>query len=48
MDCLLSWNFTHMGVVSYGKLLQFNEREGRKTPFLMTPEAFINYEKDMV
>jgi hypothetical protein len=48
IDCLLSWNFTHMGVVSYGKLLKCNEREGLKTPFLMTPEAFMDYEKDIV
>jgi hypothetical protein len=47
MDYLLSWNFTHMGVVSYGKLLKYNEREGFKTPLLITPEAFMNYEKDM-
>lgn len=47
MDYLLSWNFTHMGVVSYGKLLKYNEGKGRKTPLLITPEAFMNYEKDV-
>jgi hypothetical protein len=47
MDCLLSWNFTHMGVVSYGKLLKYNEKAGLKTPLLITPEAFMNNEKDM-
>jgi hypothetical protein len=46
MDYLLSWNFNHMGVVSYGKLLKYNESVGLKTPFLITPEAFMNNERD--
>jgi hypothetical protein len=48
MDYLLSWNFTHMGVVSYSKLLKYNEGKGLKTPLLITPEAFMNYEKDIL
>jgi hypothetical protein len=48
MDYLLSRNFTHMGVVSYGKLLSYNEGKGLKTPLLITPEAFMNYEKDIL
>jgi hypothetical protein len=47
MDYLLSWNFSHMGVVSYGKLLKYNEREGLKTPFLITPEIFMNNEREL-
>jgi hypothetical protein len=32
MDYVLSWNFTHMRVVSYSKLLKYNETRGLKTP----------------
>jgi hypothetical protein len=42
MDYLLSWNFSHMGVVSYSKLLKYNEKQGLKTPFLITPDIFMN------
>jgi hypothetical protein len=48
MDYLLSWNFIHMGVASYGKLLKYNEGKGLITPLLITPEAFMNYEKDIL
>jgi hypothetical protein len=40
MDYLLSWSFTRMGVASYGKLLDYNEKMGLKTPYLITPEVF--------
>jgi predicted nucleic acid-binding protein len=39
LDYLVSWNYSHLGVVSYAKLLGYNQLHGLKTPVLVTPEA---------
>jgi hypothetical protein len=46
MDYLLSWNFKHMGILSYAKLLKYNECKGLKTPILTSPEIFLNNEEN--
>jgi hypothetical protein len=48
MDCLLTWNFKHMGIRSYGKLIKYNEREGLKTPLLTSPDIFLNNEENLL
>jgi predicted nucleic acid-binding protein len=45
MDYILTWNFTHMGIETYRKLLKYNETKGYKTPLLITPEYFIEEEE---
>jgi hypothetical protein len=42
MDYLLSWNCTHLGGVSLGKLLVFNNKNNLWTPRLVTPEYMID------
>jgi hypothetical protein len=39
MDYLLTWNFTHIGIVAYTKLFKYNEVHELKTPFLVNPET---------
>jgi predicted nucleic acid-binding protein len=39
INYLLSWNYTHLGIESYGKLFRYNEMHGLPTPLLITPEA---------
>ena len=41
IDYLLSWNCTHLGILTYVKLQKFNEKLGLFTPLLITPEALI-------
>jgi hypothetical protein len=41
VDYLLSWNCTHLGMVSYGKIYSYNENHGLWTPALVTPEVLI-------
>jgi hypothetical protein len=38
VDYLLTWNFAHMGLDSYTKMLEYNHTRGLKTPILTTPE----------
>jgi predicted nucleic acid-binding protein len=40
LDYLLSWNCTHLGIFAYAKILEYNNKNGLKTPLLVTPEAF--------
>jgi hypothetical protein len=37
IDYLLTWNFTHMGIETYKKLLAYNDNIGLQTPFLLSP-----------
>jgi hypothetical protein len=46
IDYLLSWNFTHLGMISYIKIHDYNEKHGLWTPLLVTPDALIELEKD--
>jgi hypothetical protein len=39
IDYLLSWNCKHLGIVSYAKVKEYNDRHGLWTPLLATPEA---------
>jgi hypothetical protein len=45
MNYILSWNFAHMGIESYGILLKYNDTIGVKTPLLTTPEILLDREK---
>jgi predicted nucleic acid-binding protein len=45
MDYILSWNFAHMGIESYGILLKYNDTIGTKTPLLITPELLLDAEE---
>ncbi|MDR0551024.1 MAG: type II toxin-antitoxin system VapC family toxin [Spirochaetaceae bacterium] len=42
IDYLLSWNYTHLGHRSYGKVYMYNYQRGLKTPDLLTPEMFMD------
>jgi hypothetical protein len=46
IDYLLSWNCTHLGQVSYGKIYAYNQRHGLKTPDLLTPEVLMELEQE--
>jgi hypothetical protein len=46
IDYLLSWNCTHLGVVSYAKIYSYNESHGLQTPALVTPEVLMEPEED--
>jgi len=39
MDYLLSWNCTHLGIHTYIRILEYNDRNSLLTPLLLTPEA---------
>jgi hypothetical protein len=39
IDYLLSWNMTHLGVITYTKIKEYNEICGLWTPILISPEA---------
>jgi len=45
IDYVLSLNFTHMGIDSYGILLKYNESNGLNTPLLITPDYFFRMEE---
>jgi predicted nucleic acid-binding protein len=42
INYILSWNFAHMGIESYGILLKYNDTIGIKTPLLVTPEILLD------
>jgi hypothetical protein len=46
IDYLLSWNCTHLGQVSYGKVYMYNQQHGLKTPDLLTPEVLMELEQE--
>jgi hypothetical protein len=41
MDYLLSWNCTHLGIHTFVKTREYNEKNGLFTPLLLTPEALM-------
>jgi predicted nucleic acid-binding protein len=45
IDYLLTWNYTHLGIASYKKLLEYNSNNGLFTPFLVTPELLNTKEE---
>ena len=42
MDYLLSWNCAHLGIHTFVKILDYNEKQGLFTPLLLTPEALMD------
>jgi hypothetical protein len=46
VDFLLSWNFTHLGLASYIKAREYNDRRGLWTPVLVTPENIYGFVKE--
>jgi hypothetical protein len=46
MDYLLTWNFTHLGMASYTKLLRYNEKHDLPTPLLVNPDT-LNTEENV-
>jgi hypothetical protein len=41
IDYLLTWNFAHMGINTYIKLREYNDRQGLWTPALINPEDIL-------
>jgi len=41
MDYLLSWNCAHLGIHTFIKIREYNEKNGLFTPLLLTPESLI-------
>ena len=41
IDYLLSWNCTHLGIYTFVKLKEYNEKHGLFTPLLVTPEILL-------
>jgi len=44
MTYLLSWNCTHLGELTYEKILKYNDTCGLPTPRLITPFNLLNME----
>jgi hypothetical protein len=45
LDYLLSWNCVHLGISTFVKIREYNEKRGLWTPLLTTPEALIGIEE---
>ena len=43
---LLSWNCTHIGMVSYAKVYEYNKKRGLWTPEFLTPEILMEFERE--
>jgi hypothetical protein len=43
---LLSWNCTHIGMVSYAKVYEYNKRHNLWTPEFLTPEMLMEFERE--
>jgi len=41
MDVLLSWNLTHLGELSYAKVVEYNAKRNLWIPRLSNPETFM-------
>lgn len=41
IDYLLSWNFKHLGIHTFVKLRDYNERRDLFTPIMITPETLL-------
>ena len=46
IDFLLSWNCNHLGLDAYLKVRTYNEKYAMWTPLLVTPEYFLNTERE--
>ena len=46
MDYLLSWNCAHLGIRTFVKIREFNEKHGLRTPLLLTPEALMGIDEE--
>jgi predicted nucleic acid-binding protein len=46
IDYLLSWNCTHLGIHTFIKLKEYNEKQSLWTPLLITPESLILIEEE--
>ena len=44
MDYLLSWNCAHLGIHTFIKIREHNEKNDLFTPLLLTPEALIDFD----
>jgi len=45
IDYLLSWNFVHLGIHTYAKLKEYNEKAKLFTPLLLTPETLLEIDE---
>jgi hypothetical protein len=45
MDYLLSWNCTHLGIHTFVRIREYNDRHGYTTPLLLTPEALMEIDE---
>ena len=43
---LLSWNCSHIGMISYAKVYEYNQKQGLWTPEFFTPEVLMEFERD--
>ena len=43
---LLSWNCSHIGMISYAKVYEYNKKEGLWTPEFLTPEILMEFERE--
>ncbi len=41
IDYLLSWNCAHLGIHTFVKIREHNEKNGLFTPLLLTPDALL-------
>jgi hypothetical protein len=41
IDYLLTWNCAHLGIETYAKARDYNDKHGLWTPLLVTPEYFF-------
>ncbi|MDR3334816.1 MAG: type II toxin-antitoxin system VapC family toxin [Treponema sp.] len=46
INYLLTWNCTHLGMDSYVKVRDYNDKRGLWTPFLVTPEDLLYSTKE--
>jgi hypothetical protein len=45
MDYLLSWNCVHLGIHTFVKIREYNEKHHLFTPLLLTPEALMEIDE---
>jgi hypothetical protein len=43
---LLSWNCTHLGIMSYEKVKNYNNNHGLWMPFLVNPDDLVEYKEE--
>ena len=46
MDYLVSWNCKHLGIQTFVKVKEYNEKHGLWTPLLLTPEDLLELEEE--